>query len=211
MPAQLPRLEEEEFARTLRELSPEPLDEETTSRLYAHYTELRRWSPRLSLIGPGTAEEVLERHYGESLSGLSSLPPDRPGTLLDLGSGAGFPGWVLAAARPGWTVYLVEKRERKWAFLRAASRRAQLSVRCVNARVGPRVPPDVETPLDVVTLRAVSPSPEIWSAVRSMLTASGHLLWWAGEEPTFPPVFVVTDRLPLPGAARRSLWIARPR
>ena len=55
--------------------------------------------------------------------------------LLDLGSGAGFPGIVLAAARPDLEVTLLEARERKWAFLAAACRRAGLACRCLNARV----------------------------------------------------------------------------
>lgn len=193
----------------MERLAPEPLDEGVSSRLYAHYTELRRWSRRLSLVGPGTAETALERHYGESLAGLSRLPSDRPGVLLDLGSGAGFPGWVLAAARPGWTVFLVEKRERKWAFLEATARRARLPVHCVNARVGPCVPAEIETPVDAVTLRAVRPSPEIWRAVESILAPSGQLLWWAGEDVALPAGSRISDRIPLRGSARRHLWVVR--
>ncbi|HXT21605.1 MAG TPA: RsmG family class I SAM-dependent methyltransferase, partial [Thermoanaerobaculia bacterium] len=140
MAVALPEIPPAAFAEAVRAAAPEPLPSETVDRLHAHYEELRRWSTRLSLIGPGTAAEVIERHFGESLAALPHLP-EPSGRLVDLGSGAGFPGLVLAAARPGWAVTLVEAQERKWAFLQAAARRAGLSCRCLNVRVAALLPP----------------------------------------------------------------------
>src|SRR5438132_9440850 len=111
----LPALTVEAFAAELLAHQPEPLSEAVVSALFAHYEELRRWAPRLALVGPGTAREVVARHFGESLAAVPHLPA-AAGRLVDVGSGAGFPGLVLAAARPSWTVTLVEARERKWAF-----------------------------------------------------------------------------------------------
>lgn len=142
LPGQLPELELHDFAQRLaracRAASGSAFPElpETTHRtLHAHYTELRRWSRRLALIGSGSVPDVLQRHYAESLAALPLLPPptksaerSSPPDLVDIGSGAGFPGWVLAAARPDLTAHLVEARERKWAFLQAATRRAQLAL-----------------------------------------------------------------------------------
>src|ERR1044072_5416860 len=134
MAVALPEIPLGAFAAAVRASAPEPLPPATVDRLHAHYEELRRWSARLSLIGPGTVAEVMERHFGESLAALPHLP-EPAASLVDLGSGAGFPGLVLAAARPGWEVTLVEAQERKWAFLQAAARRAALSCRWLNARV----------------------------------------------------------------------------
>ncbi|HUF78495.1 MAG TPA: RsmG family class I SAM-dependent methyltransferase, partial [Thermoanaerobaculia bacterium] len=80
-------------------MSPVPVVPATLAALYAHYQELRRWSPALSLIGPAAAGDVVERHYGESLAGVPLLPAGAR-VLVDVGSGAGFPGFVLAAACP---------------------------------------------------------------------------------------------------------------
>ena len=84
----------------IQRLSPEPLDDRSIDALFAHYRELALWNRRTNLIGPGTAGEILARHYGESLAALPLIPAGaRRG--LDLGSGAGFPGIVLAAAVRG--------------------------------------------------------------------------------------------------------------
>src|SRR5262245_62172854 len=139
MPFSLPPLSREDFADELSRHSPGPLSGRTVDALHAHYQELSLWNRRMSLIGPGTAREIVARHYGESLAALPLLPADsRVG--LDLGSGAGFPGLVLAAARPGLEVTLVEAREKKWAFLLAAIRRASLPCTALNVRVGSPLP-----------------------------------------------------------------------
>src|SRR5438270_1152392 len=125
----LPDISRARFAEEISLLSPVALDVGVIDALFAHYRELALWNRRTNLIGPGTAGEILARHYGESLAALPLLPPgSRRG--LDLGSGAGFPGLVLAAAVPELEMTLVEARERKWAFLSAAVRKAALSCRC---------------------------------------------------------------------------------
>src|ERR1700686_4562734 len=116
MGAKLPAISRADFERGIAAASPEPLTAAAMTALYAHYLELARWNERLGLIGPGTADEVLVRHYGEALAALP-LIPEATGRAIDLGSGAGFPGLVLAAARPLLAMTLVEVRERKWSFL----------------------------------------------------------------------------------------------
>jgi 16S rRNA (guanine527-N7)-methyltransferase len=199
------------FAGEVRALSPEPLDDEVVAALHAHYDELRRWSARLSLIGPGTATEVIDRHFGESLAALPWLPSTPTGRLLDVGSGAGFPGLVLAAARPRWEVTLVEAQERKWAFLQAAARRAALSCRCLNARVAALLPPGLPDAYEVVTVRALRLPPPLLAALAARLTPEGRLLLWAGAaDPALPATLRIANQLPLAGStARRLLAVER--
>ncbi len=186
MAVALPQLSREAFATELRRHAPERLSPAVEDHLFDHYQELARWSMRLSLVGPGTAGEVVGRHFGESLAALPFLP-SRPGRLLDVGSGAGFPGLVIAAARPSWQVTLVEARERKWAFLQAVSRRAGLSCQCLNARVAPLLPPGLPDAYEVVTVRALSLPPTVLAALAARLSPQGRFLLWAGEdEPELP-------------------------
>jgi 16S rRNA (guanine527-N7)-methyltransferase len=206
----LPAIPPAELAAAIQARSPEPLPAATRDRLVSHYEELRRWSARLSLIGPGTAAEVAERHFGESLAALPYLPEPR-GRLVDIGSGAGFPGLVLAAARPDWQVTLVEAQERKWAFLQAAARRAGLSCRCLNVRVAALLPPGFPDAYEVVTVRALRLPPPVLAALAERLAPAGRLLLWAGADSPAPPAgWAVTGEIALPGSlARRVLKVER--
>ncbi len=181
MGAPLPNLAEDEFQRRLGANS--QLPEPTLARLFAHYQELQRWNPSLSLIGPGTAQEVVERHYGESLAALPLIPASSA-VLVDVGSGAGFPGFVLAAARPQLTVTLVEARERKWAFLEAACRRAALPCRCLNASVAAPLPADFPAVIDLVTARAIAS--EALAPLVERLAPAGRVLLWTTRAPELP-------------------------
>lgn len=181
MGSSLPRIEPPAFVAELERLSPVELDADALNRLWIHYQELARWNPRLSLVGPGGTERILERHYGESLAGLAFLEPgDR--LLVDVGSGAGFPGWVLAAARPDLAVTLVEARQKKWSFLSLVSEKAALPCRCLNARVGAVLPEEFPTQIDVVTWRAWRPAAAELSALAGRLSDSGRFLVWIGRE-----------------------------
>ncbi|HEX9669105.1 MAG TPA: RsmG family class I SAM-dependent methyltransferase [Thermoanaerobaculia bacterium] len=206
----IPAIPRGRFDNTLLALSPAPLSPHTLDALYAHYEELRRWSGQLNLIGPGTAQEVLERHFGESLAALPLLP-EGPADLLDVGSGAGFPGLVLAAARPDLAVTLVEARERRWAFLQSAARRAALPCRCLNARVRLPLPAGLPESIGVVTLRALRLEPEVLAALAARFGPEGRVLLWAGgEEPPLPPGLVPGREVRLPGSARRRILEFRP-
>ena len=215
MPFALPPLSRKRLANGLSEISPEPLDERTLAALHAHYQELSAWNRRLSLIGPGTLNEVLERHYGEALAALPLVPGDTRQGLrsgLDIGSGAGFPGLVIAAARPGIEMTLVEAREKKWAFLSAAARKASLPCRCLNARVQVPLPAGIPASLDLVTARALKLDPDVLGALAERLGPAGRVLLWLGEEdPALPATLVPGRSVKLLGSQRRRiLELRRP-
>jgi 16S rRNA G527 N7-methylase RsmG len=201
--ADLEALTEAEFARRLAKFWPQALSAEAVARLCLHYEELRLWAGTIALIGPGAVGELFERHYAESLAALPWLPAKRGGTVLDLGSGAGFPGWILAAVRPDLDVTLVEARERKWAFLATAARRARLSCRCLNARVSERSLAELPERIDLVTVRALRLEARTWTALLPRLAPGARVLLWSGEVAEPPPApFVAGRTLALSGSHR---------
>lgn len=205
MPFALPALSREDFASGVRPLSSEPLDDQAVDALFAHYRELGVWNQRLSLIGPGTADEILARHYGEALAALPLVPLEAR-VAVDVGSGAGFPGIVLAAARPGLEMTLVEARERKWSFLLAAARKASLPCRGLNARVVVPLPPGLPESIDVVTARALKLDPEVLAALAGQLTENGRVLLWVGEQdPELPPDLTSGGSVKLAGSEKRRI------
>jgi 16S rRNA (guanine527-N7)-methyltransferase len=209
VPFALPEISREAFASAVRRLSPEPLEDRALDALYAHYGELRRWNQRLSLIGPGTADEILSRHYGESLAALPLVPKGaRRG--VDVGSGAGFPGLVLAAARPETEMTLVEARARKWSFLLAAARKASLPCRCLDARVSVPLPAGLPETIDLVTARALKLDRHVLGAFARRLAGEGRILLWVGEQnPELPPELETAGESRLEGSERRRILVLR--
>ncbi len=208
----LPSLSRSEFTAGIATLSPEPLGDKAVDALFAHYQELARWNRRTNLIGPGTAGEILARHFGESLAALPLVPAGAGMTRvgLDLGSGAGFPGLVLAAARPDLEMTLAEARERKWAFLSAAARKASLPCRCLNVRVQVPLPAGLPESIDVITSRALRLDSETWRALAERLAPEGRILLWAGENnPGLPPDLVPCGGVKLAGSERRRILALR--
>lgn len=208
MPTKLPSYTADELACELQRRSPVELPDTALVALDAVYRELARWAPRLALIGPGTGEDVLDRHFGESLAALPllPLPGEGSGAIVDLGSGAGFPGLVLAAARPDLTVVLTEPRERKWAFLKTAARKAALPCRCLNARVDLPLPPGLPAVFDGVTVRALQVPAEVLEALAQRLGPAGRFLLWLGADAPEPPAgWVPHRRVPLAGSKRRRI------
>lgn len=205
MPFALPPITREQFEEGLSRLSPEPLEGRAIDALLVHYRELSVWNQRLSLIGPGTLPEILARHYGESLAALP-LIPEYARHVLDIGSGAGFPGLVLAAARPGPEVTLVEARERKWAFLSAVARKASLPCRCLNVRVDVPLPAGLPASLDVVTARALKLETDVLGALAERLGPEGRVLLWVGEDdPPWPPSLAPGRTVRIPGSRSRRI------
>ena len=203
-----------EIARSALEVALAPwispgADPELLPTLWAHLQELRRWNPRLSLVGPGSTSDpvaFLRRHYGESLAALPWLDPGAA-TLVDLGSGGGFPGWVLAAARRDLRVTLVEPNGRKRAFLGAAARRAALPVRTLDARVSAALPEGFPDLIDILTVRALKVDNATFGALQRHLSPRAQVLLWAVEEPMPPAGFLPTRcSRALAGSDRRRIF-----
>lgn len=208
MGSPLPEMSLEQFQRGLAYCSPAALDVATVGRLHAHYRELKQWNRTLSLVGPSSAEDVIARHFGESLAARPLLPSSGA-TVVDVGSGAGFPGLVVAAARPDLRVTLVEPRQRKWAFLAAAARRAGLSCTCLNARVESPLPPGLPDEIDLVTSRALSLAGVLEPLAERVVPGGAILLWLGREGPPVLPGFETGREVRLQGEFRRICELRR--
>jgi 16S rRNA (guanine527-N7)-methyltransferase len=127
---------------------------ETLERLRLYVSLLERWTKSINLVSAESMNDVWRRHILDSaqLLDLMPKPTTSPSTVLDLGSGAGLPGLVLAILGAGH-VHLVEADQRKAAFLREAARVTQSTV-VIHDR---RTEELAAFPVDVVTARALAP------------------------------------------------------
>jgi len=134
-----------------------PVSRETEERLDRFVEVLLLWQRRLNLIAPSTLGEIWTRHVADSLQLLPLAPEAR--TWVDLGSGGGFPGVVLACALSGGAgagVHLVESNRKKAAFLREVVRVTGVpaTVHAIRAEIFGE---SCAEPIDVVTARALAP------------------------------------------------------
>lgn len=128
-----------------------PVESDLADRLAAYLSLLLRWNARTNLTAIREPREIVLRHFADSLFCAHQLTPDAR-TLLDFGSGAGFPGIPIALARPEIHVTLAESQNRKAAFLREAVRSLALNAEIWSQRVEAMPPNRL---FDAVTLRAV--------------------------------------------------------
>lgn len=132
------------------------LDDNGVDRLFLYFNELKKWSRKINLIAKNTSdEEIVEKHFLDSLT-LLALVADQNCHLLDIGTGAGFPGLVVKAAMPSLRVTLVEPRQKRVSFLHHIIRSLNLTrAHVVCDRIEQSVLPDQQT-ITHVTSRALN-------------------------------------------------------
>ena len=168
-------------------------------QLEKHFNLLNKWNKTINLTGIRDSQEIVERHYCESLF-LGVHLPRGPLELADVGSGAGFPGIPVAILRPECSVALIESHQRKSVFLREATRELR-NVRVILQRVE-----DVNQNFDWATSRAVK-----YSDIDMVLSKL------AGHVAIFGHIMPISDRftwntpIQLPWGRQRYLWLGTRR
>ena len=152
-----------------------PVSRETLARLEAYAALLIRWSARINLVGRNTLVDLWRRHILDSAQ-LWPLFPAEAESLIDLGSGAGLPGLVLAILGASG-VELVEADSRKCAFLREAARITEVDVTIRPCRI--QAVPSHRA--DVVTARACAPLERLLGLAAPFLADESECLFLKGE------------------------------
>ena len=164
-----------------RVLAQAGVSRETAQRLDIYVAQLQRWQNVKNLVGPATLAEVWTRHIADALQ-LRALAPEAQ-TWLDLGSGAGLPGLVLAIAgheRRGFQVDLIESNARKCAFLTETARLTQAPVRVHNARIEEVIEP--HRGVDILCARALAPLAQLLAWGEPLLTTGTVGLFHKGRD-----------------------------
>ena len=155
-------------------------------RVIRYLNCLERWSRKINLTGADTRAAAFATLVAPVLGAEGLLS----GRVIDVGSGNGSPGLILAALRPDLTFTLLEPRAKRWAFLREAAREMGLSNTTVRRE---RSDEYQEEAADVVTIRAVGLNPD---ELRPLLVPGGSVLVFGG--PDLPGA----EALPLPSGVR---------
>jgi len=178
---------------------------------------LLRWNARINLTAIRNEEEIVTRHFGESLFAARHLFPatecrrERPRscTLIDVGSGAGFPGLPIKIWAPRINLTLIESNQKKATFLRELARTLTLT----NINVFPGRAEDYpDPPAEVVTLRAVERFDTILPVATRLVAPGGSLALLIGQAQLprthdLTPGFTWTPPRPTPLSSERVLAI----
>jgi 16S rRNA (guanine527-N7)-methyltransferase len=154
-----------------------PVSRETQERLEAYAALLTKWQAKINLVGPATLPDLWCRHMLDSAQLFSRLPV---GPVLDLGSGAGFPGLVLAILRGSkeqGEIHMVESDARKCAFLREVARVTEAPAVIHNCRIESLSP----FPVSAITARALAPLVKLLEMAESFLTPGVECLFLKGR------------------------------
>jgi len=163
-----------------RALAHTPVSRETLARLDRLVELLLAIQSHTNLVGPATIPELWTRHIADSLQLLDLAPEAK--VWLDLGSGAGFPGIVIACAladRPGTAVHLVESTGKKAAFLRSVAEALALPATVHHIRVEQF---STSFAAGVVTARALAPLPKLFGYVAPLLKSGAKALLPKGQD-----------------------------
>jgi 16S rRNA (guanine527-N7)-methyltransferase len=152
---------------------------ETTERLTNYAALLRAWNPKINLVSRQTLADLEHRHFADSAQLLGHAPPGAA-TWVDLGSGGGFPGLVVAILaaelRPDLHVTLIESDQRKAVFLRTVAQRTGISATVLAERIE-AVPP---LGTDVLSARALAPLAALLDHAERHLRPGGTALFPKG-------------------------------
>lgn len=183
---------------------------------------LVRWNARVNLTAVRQPEQIVTRHFGESLFAARHLFPhmetdtlvspresSSPARVADVGSGAGFPGLPIKLWAPDTHITLIESNHKKVAFLREVVRGLALTGADVFAGRAQEFPPAA---CDVVTLRAVERFEAGLPAAARLVAPGGRLALLIGQAQAAPlpallPQFAWQHPLPIPLSAARTLVI----
>lgn len=186
------------------------LNSATLDRFLVYLDVLVRWNSRLNLTSIRDREGILSRHFVESIACAHAIPAG-VATLLDFGSGAGFPGIPIALCRPEIQVTLAESQAKKAAFLREAIRALSLDTHIFSGRAE-----NIGTTFDCVAMRAVEQMERAVGAASGLVRVGGVLaLMVSGRE--LPKLHAAAgnlewfDRMPLLESRDRFISIGERR
>jgi len=159
-----------------------PVSRETEARLDQFVTLLLRWQKAVQLVGPSTISKLWTRHVADSLQILDFAPDAK--VWIDLGTGGGFPGLVVAIAltgRAGVVVHLVESDSRKAAFLREAVRVTGAPAK-VHAERVESAAERFAGKVEMVTARALAPLARLLEMAAPLLSAGAQGIFLKGQD-----------------------------
>ena len=159
-----------------------PFRDELPEKLYIYFSLLKDWNSRMDLTAVTDDEEMTDKHFIDSLTVLKTGILPESGKMIDVGTGAGFPGMVLAMACPKLRVTLLDSQQKRLVFLdRVAGETDTRNTAIVHARAedGARKP-EMREQFDFAVARALAPTNILCEYLLPYVKIGGRALCWKG-------------------------------
>jgi 16S rRNA (guanine527-N7)-methyltransferase len=191
------------------------LPETLLSQISIYVDLLLRWNARTNLTAIRSPEEIITRHFGESLFAAQQIFPAGNSatdlattTLADVGSGAGFPGLPIKIWAPQLHVTLIESHQKKATFLREVIRALELT----SVEVQATRAESITQSFDTVTLRAVERFDQVLPAAARLVRTGGRVALLISEDQiplakTLLPAYKWDEPRPIPNSQRRVVFV----
>ncbi len=155
---------------------------ELPEKLLIYLKLLQEWNERMDLTAVEGEEELLDRHFIDSLLVLKTDLLPESGSLIDVGTGAGFPGMVLAMARPDLRVTLLDARQKRMTFLEAVARETgRTDIVLLHGRAEDCArQPELRERFDLAAARAVAPLNVLCELLLPYVRPGGRAICWKG-------------------------------
>ena len=177
-----------------------PLDDGALTAMLAYLDMVRQWNARINLTSLTSAADIAVYHFLDSLTVFKVLPEPENLSILDVGTGAGFPGMVLRMANSRLAVTLLDRDPRKIVFLKHVVRDLALDGLGLMNRTLDNLIHDTSAPkFDVIVSRAFTSKPPILDLFASVLHPDGVMVRMAGPRS-------VTEACSLANFRQEALW-----
>ena len=207
-------MQTERSADLLQPFLASPLRQDQLIQISTYIDILLKWNQRMNLTAVRDADEMVPRHFGESLFAAQQLLPagsDSAVKVVDLGSGAGFPGLPMKLWAPEIELRLIESNQKKAAFLREVVRSLKLEKVTVFAGRAEEFP---LASAELVTMRAVERFESALPVAANLVWPGGRLALLIGEAQVLKAKETLPDltwqsAIPIPKSAARVLMVGR--
>lgn len=168
--------------------SPISFDQQTLNRLNDYLSLIKHWSKKMNLVSYTDRRDIYLKHFVPSFWFYENIEQENPESILDIGSGAGFPGLILKIIKPEINVYMVESNRKKTLFLREVAEQLDINPQIINERIE-KVITESDKTFDVIVSRAVTSLKQIREWADGLLTKNGVIFVIKGvdfkNEPDF--------------------------
>ncbi len=161
--------------------SPISFNQQTLERLNDYLLLIKHWSKKMNLVSYTDRRAVYIKHFIPSFWFHEIIEEEKPESILDIGSGAGFPGLILKIINPEIDICLVESNRKKTLFLKEVAEQLDINPQIINKRIED-FKNETEKTFDVIVSRAVTSLKQIWEWSDELLNNKGKVIVIKGSD-----------------------------